>query len=100
MWFEPSKVKSYVLVALFKAFGVPSIVAIFALILMVNGSGIAANIWLSRWTDDAFLRNASLSNTSVYTTKTVTYVSIYASMGVLQGEWVLPCEKANNCNCP
>ncbi|PVD27422.1 hypothetical protein C0Q70_12580 [Pomacea canaliculata] len=55
------------------------------LILFLNNAfELAASFWLVEWTDDEYLQNTSLVNTTHYTQKTVMYVSVYAVLGILQ----------------
>lgn len=63
----------------------PAVTAVVMLV-MFNGLGVAANIWLSRWTDDPYLRNMSLAETPDYSHHTLVYVSVYSALGALQGK--------------
>lgn len=74
--------------ALLKAFGPIPFAVAMVIVLVHNAIELAANFWLTNWTSDSYLSNTSLFNTSEYTHRTVTYVSVYAVFGILQGEIV------------
>jgi hypothetical protein len=71
---------------MFRAFGVVAGTLTLVFLMLYNGMGIAASVWLSRWTDDALLKNMSIANSTQYKEQTVFYVGVFAACGVLQGE--------------
>ncbi|GFS03743.1 multidrug resistance-associated protein 1 [Elysia marginata] len=54
-----------------------------------QGSSTYSAIWLSMWTDDSVLTNASRAGTSEYNNKNTMYLTIYALLGLAQGATVL-----------
>ena len=58
---------------------------IFLLFMVFQGTSIASNIWLSLWSDDKFLANRSLVNTTEYSQKNSLYLGVYGGLGVVQG---------------
>ena len=78
--------KGFVLKELLRAFGVGAAAVAFLLVLFYNSISIACNIWLSRWTDDSFLRNTSQAGTAAYRERTAMYVGVYTGLGIVQGE--------------
>ncbi|GFS26380.1 multidrug resistance-associated protein 1, partial [Elysia marginata] len=75
------KVKGSVVWDFIRAFGICFAVSLIALLMVYQGVGVGASIWLSKWTDDAYLRNLSLTHTEMYMTKTYTYLSVYSALG-------------------
>jgi hypothetical protein len=53
--------------------------------MIFQGTSIASNIWLSLWSDDKFLANRSLANTTEYSQKNSLYLGVYGGLGVVQG---------------
>lgn len=82
---ETGRIKAHVLKAFVRAFGMLGVVLTILFLLLYNGMGIAANVWLSGWSEDDLLRNVSLSGTWAYSQQTVLYVSVFAALGLLQG---------------
>ncbi|XP_025100797.1 LOW QUALITY PROTEIN: canalicular multispecific organic anion transporter 2-like [Pomacea canaliculata] len=82
--YETGKIKGHVVKALLKAFGPIPFAVAMVIVLVHNAIELAANFWLTNWTSDSYLSNTSLFNTSEYTDRTVTYVSVYAVFGILQ----------------
>lgn len=68
-----------------RAFGWISFTVAMVILFLNNAFELAASFWLVEWTDDEYLQNTSLVNTTHYTEKTVMYVSVYAVLGILQG---------------
>ncbi|XP_070202775.1 multidrug resistance-associated protein 1-like [Littorina saxatilis] len=81
---QTGRIKGFVLKEILRAFGVGAAVIAVMHLLLYNVMGIAANIWLSRWTDDSLLRNVSLAGTAAYSERTLMYVGVFAALGVLQ----------------
>ncbi|GFN81567.1 canalicular multispecific organic anion transporter 1 [Plakobranchus ocellatus] len=78
------KVKGSVVWDFIRAFGICFAVSLIALLMVYQGVGVGASIWLSMWTDDAYLRNLSLTHTETYMTKTYTYLAVYSALGFVQ----------------
>jgi len=53
-------------------------------------SSVLSNIWLSHWTEDALLQNATLTNTTIYMDRRDFYLFVYGGLGVLQGDRIVP----------
>nr|KAG5685762.1 hypothetical protein BaRGS_004408 [Batillaria attramentaria] len=81
---QTGRVKGYILKSLLHAFGVIPAVGTVVFLVLYNGMGIGANIWLSQWTSDSVLRNASDINTPEYRELTYMYVGVFAALGILQ----------------
>lgn len=79
------QIKGYVVKAVLRAFGWISFTVAMVILFLNNAFELAASFWLVEWTDDEYLQNTSLVNTTLYTEKTVMYVSVYAVLGILQG---------------
>jgi len=58
---------------------------LLATFLLFGISSLLSNLWLTQWTEDPVLQNASLTNTSVYSQHRDLYLSVYGGIGVLQG---------------
>jgi len=58
---------------------------LLAAFLLFGISSVLSSLWLSKWTEDAVLQNASLTNTSIYLQYRDLYVGVYGGFGVLQG---------------
>ena len=48
-------------------------------------SSVLSSLWLTKWTEDPVLQNASLTNTSIYLQHRDLYLGVYGGFGVLQG---------------
>ncbi|CAC5389793.1 ABCC1 [Mytilus coruscus] len=83
------KIEWTVFLSYFKAVGIPAMVIIFLLFMVYQGTSIAANIWLSLWSDDDLLANRSLANTTAYSDKNTMYLGVYGGLGVVQAVLIL-----------
>ena len=83
---------------LLRAFGVGAAAVALLLVLFYHAISISANIWLSRWTDDSFLRNVSQAGRAEYKERTAMYVGVYAGLGILQGECQTPSKHWFHCD--
>jgi len=63
---------------------------LLAIFLLFGVSSVLSSLWLTQWTEDPILQNASLTNTSVYLQHRDLYLGVYGGFGVLQGM----CEKS------
>nr|KAG5688633.1 hypothetical protein BaRGS_017487 [Batillaria attramentaria] len=82
---EEGKIKRSVILDFMRAYGLWSSIMVVFMLILYQGLGIVASIWLSMWTEDPYLRNVTLSGTSEYNAKTYTYLAVYSVFGVLQG---------------
>ncbi|CAG5118189.1 unnamed protein product [Candidula unifasciata] len=78
------KVKGSVVWDFLRAFGICFAISLVALLILYQGVGVGASIWLSRWTDDPYLQNHSLVETELFLTKTYTYLAVYSALGFVQ----------------
>ncbi|ESN96295.1 hypothetical protein HELRODRAFT_163344 [Helobdella robusta] len=89
---ETGSVKLSVYWAYIKSLGVLlSSIFIFFFILF-NVAALLSNFWLSKWTNDPIIRNASLINGSLpedYKDKQMFYLGGYAGFGLLQAIFIL-----------
>jgi hypothetical protein len=53
--------------------------------VMFQASSLAANIWLSQWTDDPTLANISMAGTPEYNDLNAMYLGVYGGLGACQG---------------
>ena len=81
-----AQVKGSVVWDFIRAFGICFAASLIALLMVYQGVGVGASIWLSMWTDDPYLRNMSLTHTDTYKAKTYTYLAVYSALGFVQGE--------------
>jgi len=60
--------------------------SVFLLIAYILSEACAmfSNIWLSKWTEDRDLQNASISNTTFFKHKMNSYLGVYGSFGALE----------------
>lgn len=59
---------------------------ILLLFTIYQASAIGANIWLSQWTDDSYLKtHQNESNTTEYQDKNNLYLGVYGGLGAAQG---------------
>lgn len=72
-----------------RAFGICFAISLMALLMLYQGVGIGASIWLSLWTDDPGLQNITLSGTEEFRTKTYKYLAVYSVLGFVQGRYKL-----------
>ncbi|KAL5019777.1 hypothetical protein ScPMuIL_002669 [Solemya velum] len=63
---------------------------ILLLFTIYQASAIGANIWLSQWTDDSYLKtHQNESNTTEYQDKNNLYLGVYGGLGAAQAVFVL-----------
>ncbi|KAL5019773.1 hypothetical protein ScPMuIL_002665 [Solemya velum] len=87
---ETGKVKWHVYLTYSKAMGKFSSIVIFLLFTLYQASAIVANVWLSEWTDDSYLKtHQNESNTTEYQDKNNLYLGIYGALGGAQAVFVL-----------
>jgi len=53
--------------------------------LLFGVSSLLSNLWLTQWTEDPILQNASLTNTSIYLQHRDLYLGVYGGFGILLG---------------
>jgi len=58
---------------------------LLTLFLLFGVSSVLSSLWLTQWTEDPVLQNATLSNTSIYLQHRDLYLGVYGGFGVLQG---------------
>ena len=58
---------------------------LLALFLLFGVSSVLSSLWLTRWTEDSVLQNATLANTSIYVQHRDLYLGVYGGFGVMQG---------------
>jgi len=56
-----------------------------AIFLLFGISSVLSSLWLTQWTEDPVLQNASLINSSIYLQHRDLYLGVYGGFGVLQG---------------
>jgi len=64
--------------------------------LLFGVSSVMSSLWLTQWTEDPVLQNASLTNTSIYLQHRDLYLGVYGGFGVLQGMWLNSLHSYNN----
>ncbi|CAL1537561.1 unnamed protein product [Lymnaea stagnalis] len=84
-FFITPQVKMKVYLDYIRSVGSYSTIFSFLCYLVYMGSNIFSSIWLSKWTDDTYLANRSLSATEEYADKTNLYIGLYGGLGVIQG---------------
>ncbi|XP_076457523.1 multidrug resistance-associated protein 1-like isoform X2 [Babylonia areolata] len=82
---EQGKIQTSVIKEFARAYGLWSCVLVVLMLVINQGVGIVASIWLSLWTGDPVLRNGTLADTDGYTSTTYMYMAVYCVFGVLQG---------------
>lgn len=83
------QVKMSVYVAYVNAVGSIAFCVVVLIYVLFQGSSLASNIWLSEWTDDPTLANASLAGTNTYNNLNAMYLGVYGGLGVAQGRRLL-----------
>lgn len=66
--------------------GIPATIMGLLALAAQQGLNIYQNFWITFWTEDIYIKNATLIHTQSYTDITFYYLGIYALLGVLQGE--------------
>lgn len=59
---------------------------ILGFFVLYQGASLAANIWLSEWTDDSTLANISMAGTKEYNDLNALYLGVYGGLGAVQGQ--------------
>ncbi|KAK7450079.1 hypothetical protein BaRGS_00039980 [Batillaria attramentaria] len=62
---------------------------IIGIYTLFQASSLTANIWLSEWTDDPTLANATLAGTATYNDLNAKYLGVYGGLGVAQAVTIL-----------
>jgi hypothetical protein len=65
--------------------GICLLISAAVFLVIFQGLGIYSNVWITHWTSNAYLRNASLVSTDTYYSYKTYYLGIYALIGILQG---------------
>uniref|UniRef100_A0A0L8GHH2 ABC-type glutathione-S-conjugate transporter n=1 Tax=Octopus bimaculoides TaxID=37653 RepID=A0A0L8GHH2_OCTBM len=86
---EKGTVKIAVFLKYARALGLCLFTWVFILMILNQGSLMFANIWLSQWTDDPYLKNLNNTRNPEYNTKNYIYLSVYGAVGIIQGINVL-----------
>lgn len=77
--------KLAVFTAYCKAMGYYLTTIMLFVFLLYQAATVISSFWLSRWTEDKLLKNASISNTTEYMDKQYFYLGIYGAFGIAQG---------------
>lgn len=85
-----SQVKIAVFLKYARALGLCLFTWVFILMILNQGSLMFANIWLSQWTDDPYLKNLNNTGNPEYNTKNYIYLSVYGTVGIIQGKFLFP----------
>jgi len=70
-----------------KSLGVTLSCGMFTFFLLAQAISIFSNVWLSKWTNDPLLNNATLSNTSQFTDRQNFFLGIYGASTGSQGTY-------------
>ncbi|PVD27025.1 hypothetical protein C0Q70_12175 [Pomacea canaliculata] len=73
----------------FTAMGNIAWIFILGFFVLYQGASLAANIWLSEWTDDSTLANISMAGTKEYNDLNALYLGVYGGLGVVQAVFML-----------
>jgi len=68
-----------------KSLGVTLSGVMLGFFLLAQVASIVSNVWLSEWTSDPLLKNATLSNTSQFTSRQNLFLGIYGALSGSQG---------------
>ena len=71
-----------------KSLGVTLTCGMFVFFLLAQVASIFSNVWLSEWTSDPLLKNATLSNTSRFSNRQNLFLGIYGAFSGAQGRTV------------
>ncbi|XP_076093490.1 ATP-binding cassette sub-family C member 3-like isoform X1 [Mytilus galloprovincialis] len=82
---EKGSVKYSVLIEYAKAMGIPAAFVVLIALVTQQGLNIYQNFWITFWTEDSYLKNATFIHTQKYTDKKYYYLGMYALLGILQG---------------
>lgn len=69
----------------FKAMGVTAAFLSVLIMIIYQGLSIYSMFYLTFWTDDEYLKNSSLANTSEYDRRFTIYLVTYSLLGLIQG---------------
>jgi len=72
-----------------KSMGVMISCGMLLFFMLSQVANIYSNVWLSEWTSDPLLMNASLSSTSQFTSRQNLFLGVYAALGGTQGTPVI-----------
>ena len=73
----------------FRAIGLIATCTFFFFFACYQAVNVFSSIWLSQWTADSILQNASLSGTSEYTNRNEMYLGVYGGLGAGQGNEIV-----------
>jgi len=68
-----------------KSMGVVVSCCMLLFFILSQVASICSNVWLSEWTSDPLLMNATLSNTSQFASRQNLFLGVYAAFGATQG---------------
>jgi len=68
-----------------KSMGVVLSCCMLLFFILFKVANVYSSVWLSRWTSDPLLTNASLTNTSQFANRQNLFLGIYAALGGIQG---------------
>ncbi|KAL5020047.1 hypothetical protein ScPMuIL_002939 [Solemya velum] len=68
-----------------KAMGIVPVVLVFLSIAVYSAISVYSSFWLTFWTDDPYLKNLTLTNTTTYHDKYTMYLGVFTLLGVAQG---------------
>jgi len=68
-----------------KSMGVVVSCCMLLFFVLAQVASICSNIWLSKWTSDPLLMNATISNTSQFANRQNVFLGVYAALGGTQG---------------
>lgn len=74
-----------VYLAFVRAVGVSPVVLVFLSVLIYSGLNVYSNFWLTFWTEDSYLKNMTLTNTTTYHDKYTMYLGVFTALVVGQG---------------
>ena len=70
-----------------RSLGQGNAVLLVVFFLLYQAGSVGSNVWLSQWTDDPDINNASIVNTTFYINKRNMYLGVYGGFGAIQGEF-------------
>jgi len=62
--------------------------ALLVFFLLSRAASILSNVWLSEWTSDPVLMNATLSNTSLFANRQTMYLGVFGAVAAAEGTTV------------
>ncbi|KAL5020046.1 hypothetical protein ScPMuIL_002938 [Solemya velum] len=68
-----------------KAMGIVPVVLVFLSIAVYSAINVYSSFWLTFWTEDPYLKNLTLTNTTTYHDKYTMYLGVFTLLGVAQG---------------